>query len=274
VAAQEEYLTALDYSKRLAASDASPDVVKGGRDLLRSARQRLLYWDVTEAQIAALEDSRQVNRTMTVFSPQKGIVVHKAVLEGAHIKSGQHLYRIADLDPVWIYADIYEYEIPWVKEGQKAEVELPYTPGRVLYGTVTHIYPFLDAKTRTAKVRLVFPNPERSLKPDMYANVRIKPVVSRHALAVPTQAVIHSGERNVVILDLGDGRFLPREVVLGVEAEGVYEVVKGLRGAERIVTSAQFLIDSESNLKAALATMGGEPSESHESPDTASGHRH
>ena len=120
---------------------------------------------------------------------------------------------------------------------------------------------------------MVFPNPELSLKPDMYANVRIRPVVSRHAVAVPTQAVIRSGERNVVILDLGEGRFLPREVALGVEAEGVYEVVKGLQGGERIVTSAQFLIDSESNLEAALASMGSDPSPDGGEAEAAAGHQ-
>ena len=274
VAAQEEYLTALDYSVRLAAGGASEDVVTGGQDLLRSARQRLLYWDVTDAQIAELEQNRQARRTMTIHSPQEGIVVHKAVYDGAHIKAGEHLYRIADLNKVWVYADIYEYEIPWIQEGQEAEVELPYTPGKTLRGTVTHIYPFLDAKTRTAKVRVVFQNPGLSLKPDMYANVRLKPVVSRHAVAVPTQAVIHSGERNVVILDLGEGRFLPREVLLGVEAEGLYEVVKGLRGGERIVTSAHFLIDSESNLKAALASMGDDSPRGEGETEAASGHQH
>ena len=254
VAAQEEYLTALDYSRKLR-ERAESDVAAGALDLLKSAKQRLLYWDITEGQIAELEKTRQVKRTMTVYSPQEGVVVHKDVFDVAQIKSGQHLYRIADLARVWVYADVYEYELPWVKVGQPAEVELSYEPGKTFYGKVTYTYPFLESKTRTVKVRMVFPNPEIKLKPGMYANVRIKPLVSRDALVVPSQALIRSGERNVVIVDLGEGRFLPREVRIGVQAEGVYEVLEGLREGEAIVTSAQFLIDSESNLKAALKTM-------------------
>lgn len=254
VAAQEEYLTALDYHRRIA-SGSTEDVEKGARDLLSSARQRLLYWDITEDQIRDLEKTRSVQRTMVLHSPQQGVVVHKAVYDGAHIKAGEHLYRIADLSRVWVYADVYEYELPWLKEGQSAEVELSYQPGKVYRGEVTYIYPFLDSKTRTVKVRMAFENPDGSLKPEMYANVRIRPEVSKDALVVPMQAVIRSGERNVVIRALGDGRFMPRNVVTGVEADGVLEVLKGLEEGDRIVTSAQFLIDSESNLKAALTTM-------------------
>jgi Cu(I)/Ag(I) efflux system membrane fusion protein len=256
VAAQEEYLTALDYSRKLK-ERASSDVAAGALDLLKSAKQRLLYWDITGAQIGELEEKRQVKRTMTIYSPQEGVVVHKNVFDGAHIKAGQHLYRIADLSRVWVYADVYEYELPWVKVGQRAEVELSYEPGKSFHGKVSYIYPFLEPKTRTVKVRIEFPNPEMKLKPEMYANVRIKPLVSRDALVVPSRAVIRSGERNVVIVDLGEGRFMPRELVIGVQAEGVYEVLDGLKEGETIVTSAQFLIDSESNLRAALKTMVG-----------------
>ena len=266
VAAQEEYLTALDHNRRLE-QGAVEEIATGARELLNSTKQRLLYWDITEEQIGELKRTRLVKRTMMIHSPQEGVVVHKAVLDGAHIKAGQHLYRIADLSRVWIYADIYEHELPWIKVGQEAEVTLSYAPGRVFEGKVTNVYPFLEEKTRTVKVRMVFPNPEMELKPEMYANVKIRPVISRHAIVIPTQAVIHSGERNVVILDLGEGRFLPREVKLGVEAEGIYEVLEGLKGGERIVTSAQFLIDSESNLKAALAGMTeGEVEEGKQKP--------
>ncbi len=273
VAAQEEYLTALDYHRRLAES-ASEEIAAGAMDLLRSAKQRLLYWDILESQIAELERTRQVERTMTIHSPQEGVVVHKAVFDGAHIKVGQHLYRIGDLSQVWVYADIYEYELPWIEVGQEAEVELSYEPGKTFRGKVTYIYPFLESKTRTVKVRMAFPNPEMKLKPEMYANVKIRPMVSRDAVVVPTQAVIRSGERNVIILDLDEGRFLPREVVLGVEANGFTEVIEGLGEGERIVTSAQFLIDSESNLKAALTSMTGDRSEADESATMPAGHQH
>lgn len=257
VAAQEEYLTASDYVNRLRGT-ASEEALKGARELLQASKQRLLYWDITQGQIDELERKRVVNRTMTVYSPQEGVVTHKAVNKGAHIKAGQHLYRIAALDRVWVYAEVYEYEMPWVKVGQQAEVILPSMPGKTLTGKVTYIFPFLESKTRTVRVRMAFDNAGFALKPNMFANVKIKPVVSHSAVVVPTQAVIHSGERNVVITDLGEGRFMPREIMLGVEAEGVYEVLEGLSEGERIVTSAQFLIDSESNLKAALAGFAGQ----------------
>lgn len=273
VAAQEEYLTALDYHRRLA-EKASEEIAAGAMDLLRSAKQRLLYWDIMESQIAELERTRQVKRTMTIHSPQEGVVVHKAVFDGAHIKVGQHLYRIGDLSQVWIYADIYEYELPWIEVGQEAEVELSYAPGKTFRGKVTYIYPFLESKTRTVKVRMVFPNPEMKLKPEMYANVKIRSMVSRDAVVVPTQAVIRPGDRNVVILNLGEGRFLPQEVVLGVEANGFTEVIEGLGEGARIVTSAQFLIDSESNLKVALTSMTGDRSEAGEAGTIPAGHQH
>ena len=258
VAAQEEYLTALDYHRRLE-QRAAEEVVQRGRDLLVATSQRLRYWDITDAQIAELVHTRQVKRTMTIYSPQEGIVVHKAVFEGAHIKSGQHLYRIGDLSEVWVYADIYEYELPWVKVGQEAEVELSYLPGKVFRGRVTFIYPFLEPKTRTVKARISFSNPELELKPEMYTNVSIHSMVSQDALVVPVQAVIRSGERNIIVARLDEGKFQPREVKLGVEAEGYFQVREGVREGEKIVTSAQFLIDSESNLKAAVSSMGSAP---------------
>ena len=256
VAAQEEYLTALGYVRRLEQS-AAEDVIQGARDLLKASAQRLRYWDIIEEQIEALERTGQARRTMIIYSPQEGIVVHKAVFKGAYIKSGQHLYRIAELSRVWVYADVYEYELPWVKVGQEAIVELSYLPGKIFRGEVAYIYPFLEDKTRTVKVRMIFDNAALELKPEMYANVNIQSLVSRDALVVPGQAVIRSGERDIVVVALGEGRFQSRQVKLGVEANGSYQVLEGLRPGDEIVTSAQFLIDSESNLKAAVSSMGG-----------------
>ena len=270
VAAQEEYLTALDFKRRLEKS-TSADAIQGGSDLLAASSQRLRYWDVTDEQIADLERTGKVKRTMTVYSPQEGIVVHKAVFDGAHIKPGEHLYRIADLSRVWVYADIYEYELPWIREGQEAEVTLSYLPGRRFAGKVIHIYPFLESKTRTVKVRMSFGNQDRSLKPGMYANVILHSTISQDALVVPVQAVIHSGARSLAIASLGAGRFQPREIALGVEAEGLYQVLSGLREGERIVTSSQFLIDSESNLKAALGAMVGDSDEQEDARMPATG---
>jgi Cu(I)/Ag(I) efflux system membrane fusion protein/cobalt-zinc-cadmium efflux system membrane fusion protein len=254
VAAQEEYLTMLDYLERLERQGADEDVLRGASELLAASLQRLRYWDVSEAQIERLRRERQATRTLTVYTPQDGVVVHKAVLDGAYINPGQHLYRIAELSRVWVTANVYEYELPWVAEGQEAEVTLSYLPGRTFHGRVTHVYPFLDVETRTLKVRLSLDNADRALKPGMYANVTLL-AAARHCLAVPVEAVIHSGERTLAIVALGQGRFQPREVEIGVQAGGWYEILAGLREGERIVTSAQFLIDSESNLKSALSDM-------------------
>ena len=257
VAAQEEYLTALNYAERMR-DGAARDVARSADDLLAAARQRLLYWDILAGQIAELEKTRQVGRTMPILAPRSGIVTHKDVLEGAYIGSGQHLYRIADLSVVWIYADVYEYEMPWISKGQRAEVSLSYLSGEQFEGKVDYIFPFMNEKTRTVQVRMVFDNADGAFKPDMYADVVIRPEVARKGVVIPAQAVIHSGTRRVVVMAQGDGRFEPREIHIGVEAEDGYEVLRGLNPGEEIVTSAQFLIDSESNLKAALAGMRGD----------------
>jgi RND family efflux transporter MFP subunit len=254
VAAQEEYLTALDYKKRLEKNTPGQEMT-GVQDLLEAAAQRLRYWDITDDQIATLERSRQIKRTLTIFSPRQGVVIHKAVFAGAHINAGQHLYRIADLSTVWVYADIYEYELPWIKQGQNAHVELTYLPGQIFHGQITYIYPFLEAKTRTAKVRIQFSNPDGAFKPQMYAKVELQAPVSQETLVVPTQALIRSGARTIAVVSLGEGKFQSREVELGSEADGYFQVLSGLQEGMRIVTSAQFLIDSESNLKAAVQNM-------------------
>lgn len=259
VAAQEEFLSALTFSKRFSTT-GSTDAVRGAYDLLESARKRLVYLDVQQEQIDRLATDLEAARVMAIHSPQEGVVVHKAVYDGGHIKAGEHLYRIADLSHVWVHADIYEYELPWVHVGQEAEVELSYQPGQIYRGEVTYIYPFLEPKTRTVKVRMAFDNADLALKPEMYANVRIRPMLAREALLVPTQAIIASGERSILVIALGDGRFRPQEVTLGVEANGETEVLKGIQEGDVIVTSAQFLIDSESNLKAALSAMTSESS--------------
>ncbi len=183
-------------------------------------------------------------------------MIKKHIQEGAYVKPGMPLYTIADISKVWVYADIYEYELPWVKVGQDVAMTLSYYPGKVFHGKVSYIYPFLEAKTRTVKVRLEFENPGLELKPDMYANVKIDSVVDARGVAVPSEAVIRSGERSMVIISLGGGKFLPRNIVLGVETgDGYFQVLKGVERGDRVVTSAQFLIDSESRLKEAIAKM-------------------
>jgi Cu(I)/Ag(I) efflux system membrane fusion protein/cobalt-zinc-cadmium efflux system membrane fusion protein len=172
VAAQQEYLLALDNGRRLAESPF-PEVAEGARRLLDAARTRLSYWDISEKQISELERTRQLRKTLTLYSPYGGIVTEKKTFEGMRVMAGEELLQISDISRVWVNADIYEYELPWVKVGQTASVEIPFAADKVLKGKITYIYPYLESETRTVKARIEFPNPGLELKPDMYANVRI-----------------------------------------------------------------------------------------------------
>lgn len=247
VSTQEEYLTAIKAGRKRAKNDS----FSSSRDaLVISTRQRLAYWDITEAQIDLLETSSQVTKLMTLYSPFDGIVVHKNALNGMEVKSGMALYQIADLSTVWVYAEVYEYEIPWLKEGLEAEMTLSYAPGKKFNGVVSYVYPFLDPKTRTVKVRLEFKNEHFDLKPGMYANVNIYPVVKEETVIVSGNVVIRSGEREIVFVKVDKGKYVPREITLGAEGEdGFYQVLEGLEEGEEIVTTSQFLLDSESSLR-------------------------
>jgi len=176
--------------------------------------------------------------------------------EGGFLQPGQTVYAIADISTVWVYADVYEYEAPWLRVGQEATMTLAYQPGVTHHGVVTYVYPTLDRKTRTIEVRMEFPNtPAFDLKPDMWANIEIHSEVARDGLAVPIQAVIRTGKRDVALVALEGGRFEPREVELGAQAGDDFEVLEGVAEGERVVTSAQFLINSESNLQSAVRKM-------------------
>jgi RND family efflux transporter MFP subunit len=182
--------------------------------------------------------------------------------EGGFLQPGQTVYTIADISTIWVYADVYEYEAPWLRVGEEATMTLAYQPGVTHRGKVTYVYPYLDKKTRTIEVRMEFPNtPELDLKPDMWANVVVHSEVAREAVAVPIQAVIRTGQRDVALVALEGGRFEPREVRLGAQAGDDFEVLEGLAAGDRVVTSAQFLINSESNLQSAVRKMmgSGEP---------------
>ena len=244
VSTQEEYLSALkNVNSRNVGSDA----------LLRSTRDRLSNWDITSEQIEELERTGKVSKVMTLHSPFNGIVVEKMALEGMNVVEGMNLYAIADLSKVWVYADIYEFELPWLEEQLDAEMTLTYIPGKKFIGKVAYIYPFLDSKTRTIKVRLEFDNQNGDLKPGMYANIVIKAAERKNSIVIPKESVIHSGERDIVFISHGKGKFEPREVTLGVSGEGgYYEVLEGLTGTEEVVTSGQFLLDSESSLREAV----------------------
>lgn len=256
VTTQKEYLQALDYAERMEESDY-PDIARRARALLASSRERLKYWDISEDQLAELESSGAIKRTLAVVSPVDGLIVEKMnqALEGMYVKPGMNLYKIVDLSTIWMDVEIFENQVPWLEVGSQARIDLPYEPGRQLRGRVRYLYPFFNDKTRTMKISIELPNPGQRLRADMYANVTFDVPSAEDVVAVPEEAVIHSGQRNIVVIDLGNGTFQVREVVLGVHGSGLWEVKEGLRDGERIVVSAQFLIDSESNLKEAIRKM-------------------
>lgn len=255
LAAQQEYLLALDSSKRLASSPF-PEVAEGGKRLVEASRNRLRNWDISESQIEQLEQTRQVRKTLTLYSPYGGTVTMKKALQGMRVMAGEELLQIANLSRVWVNAEIYEQDLPWVKVGQRARVELSYGAGTVFEGTVDYIYPYLAGETRTAKARIIFANPGMELKPDMYANVQISTEAVKGALAIPVDAVLRSGQGAVVFVARGDGKFDPRPVTTGATADdGFVQIRSGLAAGEQVVTSAQFMLDSESKLREAIQKM-------------------
>lgn len=259
VATQEEYLQALRYANGLAGGP-SPEAERNARDLVESARRRLRYWDIPEPSIEALEKSGRVRKTMTLYAPGGGVVLEKRVVAGQNVMPGTELFRIADLSKVWVLADLYQADLAYVRKGQAAEVELAYLPGGKFNGIVTFITPYLEGEARTAQVRVELPNTaDYALKPEMAATVTIRSPVGKEALVVPDQSVIRSGRRNVAIVAVGNGHFEPREVEIGASGEGYLQILSGLREGERIVVSSQFLIDSESNLKAAVQSLSAAP---------------
>ena len=265
VTTQQEYLLALK-NKELISDTKYASIREGAESLLNSTRQRLLYWDIPESEIKKLEERGTVKKTLTLQSPASGVVIHKNAVQGLHVKEGTTLYQIADLSNIWVLVSIYDNEAPWIKVGQKAEMELSYRPGEKLEGRVTYIYPYLSDKARDLKVRLEFPNPGLELKPGMYTNVQIETTPIQDAIVVPTEAVIRSGRRNVVFISREDGRFEPREVIVGEEsASRQIRIISGLLGNEKVVVSAQFLMDSESRLQEAIQKMLAEKSNSKKS---------
>ncbi len=254
VTTQQEYLLALRTQEQLKDSHV-PGALESAESLVRASRNRLLLWDLTAAQTRALEESGNPQLYQTIYSPISGFIIEKMAFKGHRVEPGMTLYKLADLSTVWVQADIYEYELPFIREGQEAVTTLAYDPSEKWRGTVDYIYPYLDTQTRTNKVRFVFPNPSLRLKPGMYANMELS-VGLGERLVVPESAVLHSGARNLVFVDQGQGRLEPREVTLGAQTDEYVGIMRGLSEGERIVTSGNFLIDSESKLAAAKSMMG------------------
>ena len=256
VSAQEEYLLALKNYRTMAKSPVK-EMADGAKRLLAAARRRLAYFDITPRQIAALKRTGKVKKNLVLVSPVNGIVTKRMITRGMYVQMNMPVLEVADLSTVWVDAQIYQYELPWIKVGQPVTMTLEYLPGKTFPGTIDYIYPYLKGATRTAKIRLRFPNPKLELKPEMFAQVKIEsPVSQKEVVVVPTEAVFDTGLKQHVFLALGKGRFLPREVKLGVEGNGgVREVLSGLKGGEDVVISAQFLLDSESRFRQAVQLM-------------------
>ena len=255
LATQREYLLALRAANILK-NNPSSRAIDNSLSLVESSRQRLRLWDITEEQIRELERTGEASKTVAFYSPIRGTVIKKTAVAGMKVSPGEEMYTIADLSQIWIVADIYEYELPFIRVGQGAVVSLSYDPSRVVNGRVAFIYPTLDPETRTAKVRLETPNPGERIKPGMYANVELKIPLGRR-LVVPRDAVLETGERQIIFINHGEGKLEWRNAKLGVQAGDWVEILEGVKEGEQIVTSANFLIDSESRLKSAVGGMAG-----------------
>lgn len=274
VTTQEEYLLALKNLQTMQKSGI-PEFQESSGRLLAAARQRLEYWDIPDSQIEKLKRTGEVQKTLTLVSPVNGIVIKRMVTQGQRVQAGMPLLEVADLSTVWVEADIYEYELPWVRVGQHATMTLTYLPGETFHGRVQYIYPYLQESTRTARVRLAFRNPGLKLKPDMYAQVEIVSPLKQATVVIPSEAVLNTGEKQHVFLALGQGHFAPQEIKVGVRGgDGLVQVLSGLKGGEEVVTSAQFLLDSESRFREAIAQMlkGGEEEKDKKKPAPAPAH--
>jgi RND family efflux transporter MFP subunit len=258
VAAQEELLTALRLRDRL---DAESGPARDNADrMVEATRKRLAWWDISDAQIERLVSSGEATKTLTLASPVSGVVLEKPVVEGQRVRAGQQLYRIADLSEVWVEGDVFEQDIRFVTEGSVAHIEVAAYPGRHFMGTVSFVYPIVDRGSRTNRVRVTLSNPDLDLKPGMFATIFFDVRIDDDAVVVPMEAVIVTGERNLVFVREPNGTLRPQEVVLGPAAGERVEILEGLVPGEEIVASANFLVDAESRL---AATGGGMPGMQH-----------
>ncbi|MDO8723505.1 MAG: efflux RND transporter periplasmic adaptor subunit, partial [Syntrophales bacterium] len=223
-------------------------LIKDAQAILEASKARLRLWDIRDEQIAMIETSGKPIRTLTVYSPVSGFVVQKMALQGMRVMPGEKLFDVADLSTLWVMADIYEYELPFIKVGQTARISLSYFPGREFYSRIDYVYPSLAGDTRTAKARFTIPNSGGELKPQMFTNVEIR-INLGNRLTIPAEAVIDTGVRQIVYVDKGEGNFEPREVMLGLRTEDTVEIIRGIKAGEKVAVSANFLIDSEAQLK-------------------------
>lgn len=254
VQTEQELLSAIQYARKFEGADA--DALRRAQALVDAARSRLSFWDIAPDQIARLEETGEIFRTLKVVAPSSGLVMKRmAGLEGMALSPGMETYHIADLSSLWLSVEVFEGQLAWIGPGSAADVSFTYFPGEAFRGTVRFIEPELSEKTRTLRVKLEVPNPGRRLRAGMFATVTFEPVAARGVLTVPSLAVLRTGQRDVVVLDEGGGRFSPRNVTLGHQGARYVEVLEGLAEGDRVVTSAQFLIDSEASLQEAIQKM-------------------
>lgn len=258
VATQQEFLTALKWTKettvspedgnKAVVSDLSRMMARDAKATLEAAYQRLRWWDISDAQIKKIEETGKPVRTLTLYAPVSGYITQKMVVAGMRIMPGEKMFDITDLSDLWVIADIYEYELPLIKVGNQAVITLAALPGVEMLSQIDYIYPNLSAETRTIKIRLKLANRNHQLKPQMFGNVEIKINLGRK-LVIPQSAVMDTGRAMVVYVDLGDGAFEPREIRTGIRTDGYVEVLRGLKNGESVVSAANFLVDSEAQLK-------------------------
>ncbi len=256
VSAQREYAIAAEGMQAL--KDAGPEAQSGMKQLAESTLLRLKNWDISEEQVKSLAKSGEARRTLTFRSPVNGIVTEKKALQGMRFMPGEILYQIADLSAVWVVADVFEQDIAQVKVGAKVKIRINAYPDKVFAGRIAYVYPTLKAETRTVSVRVELANPGGLLKPAMFAQLELPVGAQGKVLTVPDSAVIDSGTRRIVLVQLRQGRFEPREVKLGARSDNYIEVLEGVKAGEQVVVAANFLIDAESNLKAAVGGLGGQ----------------
>jgi Cu(I)/Ag(I) efflux system membrane fusion protein len=286
-ATQQEFINVVRWAKktgkrdadRIKTADSSGDtqnlaamLSKDADSIIDAARQRLKLWDISDEQIKKIEESEKPIRTLTIYSPASGYVLQKYATQGMKIMAGEKLLDISDLSTVWVVADIYEYELPFIKVGDTARIGLSYFPGKELTSRIEFVAPALSAETRTAKMRFSIPNPGGQLKPQMFTDVELK-VNLGQKLAVPDDAVIDTGLRKIVYVDKGDGYFEPRAVTTGLRAEKLIEILSGLKAGEKIASAANFLIDSEAKLKG-IEAKGTATGTKQEAAPPSGGHRH
>jgi Cu(I)/Ag(I) efflux system membrane fusion protein/cobalt-zinc-cadmium efflux system membrane fusion protein len=257
VTTENEYLLAKQNRDVLAHSTV-PGVASGSVSLLSSALERLKHWQIPEREIAELEETGKVKRELEVDSPASGLIVERNALPNMYVQPGTKLYSVGDLSSVWVYAQLFQNDIGRVTVGNPAEITVDSYPGRTFSGRVSFIWPQLDKDTRTAKVRLEIPNSDMKLSLGMFVNIRLDLPMGRQ-LVIPSSAIFHTGEKQIAFIDKGDGHFEPREVETGARAGDDVAVIRGLRAGEHIITSANFLIDSESQLQAAMGSFAPPP---------------